>query len=154
MKKQYIAALIAVLISVAAFFGGMQYQKAKTPNQRGQSFAQNGQGGTMRGQFDGGTGRLGGQNGAAFRPVTGQIISQDDKSITVKLTDGSSKIILMSSSTPVSKTLAGALTDLKVGETVRVIGTANSDGSVTAQDIQLNPQVPNSGQNPSPTPTQ
>lgn len=71
--------------------------------------------------------------------VVGEIISQDSKSITVKLQDGSSKIVLLSDSATVSKTESGSKSDLKDGTTVAVFGTTNSDGSVTAQNIQLNP---------------
>ena len=77
------------------------------------------------------------------RPVVGEIISQDDKSITVKLTDGSTKIVILSDSTIYSKTDATTKDDLKVGTQVGVFGTDNSDGSVTAQNVQLNPQFRN-----------
>lgn len=65
----------------------------------------------------------------------------DDKSITVKLQDGSSKIVLLSNTTAYNKSATGAKSDLKTGEKVAVFGTENSDGSVTARDVQLNPRT-------------
>jgi hypothetical protein len=41
----------------------------------------------------GGSGAAGGGRGMGFRPVAGEIIKADDTSITVKLQDGSSKIV-------------------------------------------------------------
>lgn len=81
--------------------------------------------------------------------VIGSIISMDDKSITVKLADGSSKIVLFSDATTYSNTVRAAKSDLKVGENVAIFGAANSDGSVTATEIQLNPEF----FRPSPSPT-
>lgn len=74
-----------------------------------------------------------------FRPVSGEIISSDSKSITVKLQDGSSKIVLLTDKTTVSKSAEANVADLKTGEKVAAFGQENSDGSVTAQSIQLNP---------------
>lgn len=68
-----------------------------------------------------------------------RFISSDDKSITVKLQDGSSKIVLLTDTTSISKSTEGSKSDLKTGEKVAVFGTENSDGSVTAQNVQLNP---------------
>lgn len=71
--------------------------------------------------------------------VIGSILSMDDKSVTVKLQDGSTKIVLFSESTTYSNTIAAGKTDLKVGGEVAVFGAANSDGSVTASNVQVNP---------------
>ncbi len=71
--------------------------------------------------------------------VLGEITSVDDKSITVKNQDGSSKIVILSDKTEINKASEAAKTDLKIGEKVSAFGTTNSDGSVTAQNIQLNP---------------
>jgi len=136
-----VAVLVAVVVGAGAFYGGMQYQKsiaAKTASSGRQQFAGGGQGGMGRRG-------AGGQNGGF---VGGDIISKDDKSITVKSRDGGSKIVFLSQSTSVGKTVAGASSDLTVGEQVVVNGTANSDGSVTAQNIQIRP----AGQNPQPAP--
>jgi hypothetical protein len=133
----------AVIFGAGGFFGGMKYQQSKVParfaNFQG---ARNGNGNT-----DSSNAR-----NSNFRPVNGQIISADDKSITVKMQDGSSKIVLFSDQTQINQATAATKGDLKTGETVAVFGTANSDGSVTAQSIQLNPQEFRGGANPSPTP--
>jgi len=138
-----IFAIIALVIGAAGgFFAGMKYQQ----NQRRNLSAQFG-----NGQFGG---QLGGSNGAnrfqgngnaarnGFRPVQGEIISSDDSSITVKLPDGSSRIVLLTDKTSINKAESGSKTDLKTGETVAVFGTQNSDGSVTAQNVQLIPTLP------------
>lgn len=87
-------------------------------------------------------GRTGGQNGGMMGRggVIGTVLSMDDKSVTVKLQDGSSKIVLFSDSTAYSNTVSSTKADLKTGETVAVFGTTNSDGSVTASNVQINPE--------------
>lgn len=72
------------------------------------------------------------------RQVVGEVINKDETSFTVKLPDGSSKIVLFSGKTSFNKTQEGSMSDLKEGEKVGVFGTENTDGSVTAQNIQLN----------------
>ena len=124
-----IAAVLIVLAAVGGFLGGMQYQKGNATS----NFTQ-GNNGTFR-QRSGMTG----QNGQNFRPVRGQVLSLDNNSLTVKLSDGSTKIIVLSGSTAFLKATKVSQSDLKTGDTVNVIGTQNSDGSLTAQDIQINP---------------
>ncbi|MEW6610236.1 MAG: biotin/lipoyl-binding protein [Patescibacteria group bacterium] len=62
--------------------------------------------------------------------------------VGVKLQDGGSKIIILSDATKVTKTDEGTVNDLTVGTRVAVTGTSNSDGSVSAQTIQIRPQMP------------
>src|SRR5258708_1318185 len=129
-NQQIIGSLVAVLIvGGVAFWGGMHYQQAQASASTGDRQLQAG------GRMGGGMRRFGGMGGA----VMGQIISQDDKSITVKLPDGSSKIVLLPASATISKTSTGAKSDLTTGSNVAVFGATNSDGSVTAQNVQLNP---------------
>ena len=71
--------------------------------------------------------------------VMGEIISQDENSITVKIQDGSTKIVILGDSTTYSKTQRIEKSELSTGNQVRVFGSANSDGSITAQNVQLNP---------------
>lgn len=135
MKKTLIGFIITiVLVSAGAFYGGMRYQQSKTPARPGFAAGQFGTNGTQR------IGN-GAPNGGF---ATGQIISADSQSITIKMQDGGSKIVFLSGSTEVGKTVTGTASDLAVGTNVVASGTANSDGSVTAATIQIRPvgQVP------------
>lgn len=145
-----ITAVVAIIIGAGAFFGGMKYQESRLANSRGQFRQQGGQAGG-RGQF----GQRFNGRGAGARAVAGEVISLDEKSITVKLPDNSSKIVLLTDATTISKSAEGTKSDLKTGERVAVFGTTNSDGSVTAQNVQLNPwfsEMRNNLPSPSPTP--
>jgi hypothetical protein len=129
MNKNMMVVVAVVLIIVASaggFFAGLMYQKNQTPAL----------GTTIRGNFA----ARAGQN-AAFRPIGGQVLSMSDTTLTVKLSDGSTKIVVLSSSTAFLQSTKAALTNVKTGDTVNVVGTQNSDGSVTAQDIQINPPM-------------
>ena len=72
-----------------------------------------------------------------MQPVRGQIISADNNSITVKMQDGSSKIVAISDKTTINKSTQGSKTDLTNGQEVTAFGTKNSDGSITAQIVSL-----------------
>jgi len=144
MKNNNIIMVILLLVvAVVSFYGGTLYQSKNYPN----SFAN-------RGMMDNSGPR--GQNGIAFRNrngsqgmVRGQIENMDDKSLTIKMPDGSSKLVLLTSSTTIDKVDQTTKADLKTGQTVAVFGAANSDGSISATSIQLNPQTLGRGINPS-----
>ena len=126
MKNPWmIIVIVAVLVGAAAFFGGMQYQKSQRNNQ----FFQTGTGPRLN-RFGGN-----GQN----PPVRGQIISTDSNGITVKLQDGSSKIVIIPDNANIMEATSAAKQSLTTGKNVMIFGTTNSDGSVTAQNVQLNP---------------
>lgn len=143
MKKIVPIALLILITSGASFFVGMEYQKKKigfTPNdfqnmrnlspEDRQNFAQN------RGGEDGA--RFGRTAGAGF--VTGEIINKDDQSLTIKLADGGTKIVFFSDTTTINKMAEGVKDDLQNGENIIVNGSANDDGSLTAESIQLRPE--------------
>lgn len=135
MKNSLIIGIVAaVVFGAAGFFGGIQYAKSQNSRSPGQF-----QGGRFNGNGTGRGGRDGNGSGGNFRPVVGEIVNQDDKSMTVKIQDGSTKIVILSATTTYSQMQTADKSDLKVGSRVGVFGTTNPDGSVTAQNIQLNP---------------
>ena len=75
--------------------------------------------------------------------IAGEVLSKDDKSVTLKLRDSGSKIIFFSDSTQITKSAGGSAKDLTVGQEISATGEANSDGSVNAQTIQIHPAMPN-----------
>jgi hypothetical protein len=93
----------------------------------------------LRGRFPTNTQGQNGQQraGQGLRPVNGTIISQDENSITVKLQDNSSKIILLNENSLINKTESGTKEDLTEGTEITVFGQENGDGSLTAQNIQI-----------------
>jgi len=144
-KNKIIAACVLgfLIFGIGGFFGGIKYQQGKS-NSLAQNFSGQRQRGT--GNLPGNGGMMTGANrNGAGGFLTGQILAKDDKSITVKLRDGGSKIIFYSASTQVQKMADAPLTDLAVGQQIVANGTVNSDGSVTAQTIQLRPNGQPSG---------
>lgn len=134
-----IGVVIALLCAGGGFYGGMHYAQTKISSNSAQGIGGNagrtGANGVRGARFAGG--------GAVF----GTIIAKDAVSITVKLMSmGSStpsgtgtKIVLYDTSTQVGKFTTGSANDLSAGEMITANGTSNSDGSVTASQIQIRP---------------
>jgi hypothetical protein len=136
MKKTLLSVLIvAVVVGGGAFYGGMKYGQSTRL-----SFARQNFGGQQMGANMGGLAGGRSQRGSGF--ASGEIIAKDEKSITVKLPDGGSKIVFYSNTTEIGKFVNGTAGDLTVGKSVIVSGTANPDGSVTAQSVQIRPLTP------------
>ncbi|MCX6794263.1 MAG: DUF5666 domain-containing protein [Candidatus Gottesmanbacteria bacterium] len=129
MKNNIILIVILSLLvgGGAGFFAGSQYQKSQRP-----SFGQFGARGAS------GAAGLRGRNGNG---AAGTILGVDSNSMTVKLVDGSSKIVLLTAATSIDKAATAAASDLTVGERVSAFGTTNTDGSITATNVQINPIV-------------
>jgi hypothetical protein len=144
MNKKFIVIVIVIVLVVAggAFYGGMAFAKSQNKAGNFRNFA-----GAPRTGVTGANVR-GGANGAGA--TNGEILSLDDKSVTIKMRDGGSKIIFFSAATKVSKTVDGNSADLAVGQTLMVTGSANSDGSISADNIQIRPATPVPAQTPSP----
>lgn len=131
MKKNNLLPIIivALLTTVGGFFAGVKYQQSKQPSRA--NFRMMGEAGENLPRNN-----LGSDN----QMIRGEIINQDSESVTVKLTDDSSKIILISDETKINKASEGSTDDLKTGEQIMIFGKQNSDGSVSADQIQLNPE--------------
>lgn len=71
--------------------------------------------------------------------ASGEIISKDANSMTIKLQNGSTKLVLIGGSAQILTTATTTSDVLLVGTPVTVTGTSNTDGSITAQSIQLRP---------------
>ena len=128
MKKKYIVHIVWLVVAIVAFVGGMYYGKATaSPSLAGRS-------GSFASSTRGGTGARGGAGGGF---VTGSIVSKDAQSLTVQLANGNSEVVFYSTSTSVIIPSPASVSDLTPGTSVIVGGTQNSDGSVTAQTIQV-----------------
>jgi len=131
-----VVALVILVAGGGSFYAGMQYQKSQPA--AGRPMAENRL--AMHERF--GTGeRPQGQG----RPVNGEIIDQDEKSITIKLLDGGSQIIFISDSTQVVRATLSNKDDLNEGVKVCIFGSENPDGSMSATHIQageLGDQLP------------
>lgn len=137
--KNIVVAVIALLVvGGGAFYGGIFYEKSSLSKQGllRNTNAQFGNRTPGQGRPQGMTGGFN-RNGEIGEFVAGEIISKDDKSVTVKTRDGGSKIVYFSDSTEIGKTTKGFSTDLENGKDVMINGKANQDGSFVAQNIQI-----------------
>lgn len=145
MKKILIIVIAVIVVGGGAFYGGMKYAQNKTSSGFGQGGFKNFSGLSpeeRQQQFkDTGAGFKGARMGGGL--INGEVIAQGDKNITVKLKDGGSKIVFYSDATEVDKLVSSNLGDVQVGAVVLVSGQTNSDGSITAQSIQLRSDAAN-----------
>ncbi len=141
MKKQIIVITSIIIAGGGLFYGGMKYgQRASaqtgmnnfanlTPEERQMRFQQIGANanGSVRGA----------RNGSSGGFIAGNVIAKDSSSITLKLRDGGSKIVFISGTTAITKSATGTVQDLNIGSEVTANGSANTDGSISAQSIQV-----------------
>ena len=125
---KYKVHIIWAVIAVIALVGGIFYGKGSAT-----STASSARGLYARSTRSG----LGRAAGGGF--VSGQIISVDANSMTVSLANGNSQVVFYSSSTQVMKPTIVSASTLAAGTRVMIGGTANSDGSLTAQSVQVQP---------------
>lgn len=140
-KKAWIWVIIGVIIVAGAgFWGGMTYAAGKTSTSR-----------TGAAAFAGRAGAAGGFGGGAFAVAggggtVGTVIQVGNGTFTVQLPSSTSttattgtKLVLVSNSTEVDELETVPTSNIQVGQSVTVAGTANSDGSVTASSVMIRP---------------
>lgn len=146
-------ASIVLLGMGGGFYSGMKYAQNKTGKvmfsqdrnqQSGQLQGGSGRGNAMmngqRGAQDGNGGNSPrGRMGQGGGMMIGEIISKDDKSFNIKTVDGGSKIVFYSDTTTVAQSAPANVSNVTIGQQVRVNGAANADGSIAAQNIQIEP---------------
>ena len=138
-KSKMILSIIVVVVAVlAGFFIGLGVGSSNNTKSANSQFAAAGQG--TKGGFSRGTGSS--SRGSFGGSVSGQILSVDANGITVGLTSGGSKIVIIPQSANILKSTQGTSGDLSVGSNVTIQGSTNTDGSVTAQMIQIRPAMP------------
>jgi hypothetical protein len=128
LNNKILIFIVVLVVGGGGFFAGIQYQKSKAPSSTGmkeQNISSNHQSGFREGMSQG-------------MPVAGEVIAKDEESITVKIQDGGSKIVFVSEETLVRKAEEGSMEDISEGIQVIVFGRENDDGSITANNIQLN----------------
>ncbi|MDB5204181.1 MAG: hypothetical protein JWP09_209 [Candidatus Taylorbacteria bacterium] len=125
-NKKTVYIISAIVVAIILFYGGMKY--GESTNVKGGS-----------GNFQAGARMSGGRTsfaGGMGGMTAGDIVDISEGSITLKTRDGSSKVVLIGTSTPVTKSAPGLITDLKAGDSVMISGKTNPDGSVVASEIQ------------------
>ncbi|MDD5738424.1 MAG: DUF5666 domain-containing protein [Candidatus Pacebacteria bacterium] len=161
MKKNIIVlfVLVALVVGVGSFYGGMTYAKSSNKFLAGRSFNDQQFIANVGGAGQRAGGAMAGRAGGAGGFISGQVVSKDSQSITVSIArnnatgsqnttgqaGGGSKIVFFSNSTQVMKTTEGSTSDIAVGSNLTITGAPNSDGSITAQSIQIRPSVPVAG---------
>lgn len=138
MKNKIVSVIVGIaVIGGGSFYAGMKYGQKNASALRSAGTFSRAQLGTGAANGAGGVRIARGAGGGGF--TQGTVIAKDDKSITVKIQTGGSKIVLMSATTPLMKTVSGSSSDVTIGTEVIVSGTSNSDGSITAQSVQIRP---------------
>ena len=130
-RKLIILIVSFMILAVIAFTIGYKVAGSKNKNLQNRNF---GSGNSFPNQM--GIGNKGMSRGGVG-VISGEILSKDAQSITVKLRDGGSKIIFISDKTTVSKSVDGTKDDLIVGKQITVNGASNPDGSVNAESLQI-----------------
>lgn len=150
-NKIMIPAVVGVIGIGLGFAGGTMYAKQQTLNNGPMygnfgNFGERGgntprgmgaKNGNAVGNAQGNTGMGVGMKGNGA--VTGEVTAKDGKTLTIKMLDGSSRIVNLSDSTTYRMSTEASLDKIEVGTKVATFGSSNSDGSTTATSIEINP---------------
>ncbi len=123
--------IVILIVAAGLFYGGFAYGQSVSGGTQSAGVAN-----ATRTTRTGGTGTFAG--GSA---TVGTVVSKDATSITIALKSGS-VVAFYSTSTPIMDTTTGTPDDITTGANITVLGIANSDGSVTANSIQIRSTTP------------
>jgi hypothetical protein len=126
MSKWIWTVIACVAVAAVAFFGGVFVGRLTASPFGGSrqglgAFGQNGQNAQNR--------------GGGF--ATGTVLKRDATGLTLKLPDGGSKTVILSPTTQYVKSEKVTAAEVSVGATVTAVGSAASDGSVTARLVTM-----------------
>jgi hypothetical protein len=126
MSKWIWTVIACVAVGAVAFFGGVFVGRLTAPSGFNRAGGLAGFGG----------GQNGARAGGGF--ATGKVLKSDSSGLTLQLTDGGgTKNVIIDSSTQVIKSEVASASAISVGTTVTAIGTAGSDGSITARAVTI-----------------
>ncbi len=123
-KTHIIWAAVAIVALVAGIFWGRTMAGAASGNSR-------------FGASSSSSRTFAGRNNSSANVFAGQVSAIDGSSITLQLPNGNSEVVLYASSTPVTEPTNVSIAKIVAGADIMVMGTQNSDGSVTAQSIEI-----------------
>ncbi len=123
-KTHIIWAVVAVAALVAGIFWGRAMAGGAPGNSR-------------FGALSSSSRTFAGRGNSSANVFAGQVSAIDGSSITLQLPSGNSEVVLYASSTPVTEPTNVSIAKVVAGTNIMVMGTQNSDGSVTAQSIEI-----------------
>lgn len=136
-------AVTAVIAGGVGYVGGVKMSSLKRPNmlsgRSGQTmnFRGNNGDGQKNTKVNGNVPSMMGRGGA----TSGEVTAKDDKSITIKMNDGSSRMVILSDKTTYRMSSDASLDKVVVGTKVAAFGEASADGSVVASNVEINPAM-------------
>ncbi len=126
-RMKYKTHIVWAAVAVIALIGGIFWGKGMAAGESKQ-FANSGYSSSTRGSF---------RTGSSGSVFAGQVSAISGSDITLQLPNGNSEVVLYSSSTPVTEPTNVSISKVATGSNIVVMGTQNSDGSVTASSIEI-----------------
>lgn len=120
----------AVVVGAGGFVAGTKYQQSQTQRRFTQGNSE------VRGNLP----SRGANVGGSGRGMTvGEVSAKENNNLTLKMADGSSKIVILADSTTYQTCAEAKLENIEVGSKVAVNGATGNDGTITANNIEINP---------------
>jgi len=123
-KKTLLIVAIAVVGALVFFYAGAKYEKHKL--------------GALGLLVNKSTSK----KTTAVNSIKGTVTAKDDKSVTLKMADGSTKTIAFSANMTFGKTGTGTASEIFIGELVVIAGENNADGTFIPTNIRASKKSP------------